>query len=146
MTSISDSPLLVDRIVADVERWPGVETEPHRFGGVEFSLGPREVGHVHRQGLVDINYPRRIRDALLDADETGEHHVVPDSGWTTFRVGTEADVERALRLLRISYLYLAATLSKTSRAPDDVREVDVADELDALDVSPAIRDAFDRIL
>jgi hypothetical protein len=27
--------------------WPGVTVEPHRFGGIEFREGRREIGHLH---------------------------------------------------------------------------------------------------
>jgi hypothetical protein len=32
------------RIAAAVMAWPGVERAPHRFGGIEFRLGKRELG------------------------------------------------------------------------------------------------------
>jgi Family of unknown function (DUF5519) len=32
-----------EQIAATVESWPGVEAAPHRFGGVEFRLGRREL-------------------------------------------------------------------------------------------------------
>ncbi len=35
------------RISAIVGSWPDVEVGAHRFGGVEFRLGRRELGHLH---------------------------------------------------------------------------------------------------
>ena len=44
--------------------WPGVEAHPHRFGGVEYLLGARELGHIHGDHLVDIPFPTRVRDEV----------------------------------------------------------------------------------
>jgi Family of unknown function (DUF5519) len=50
-----------------VSSWPGVESRAHRFGGVEYRLGSREIGHVHGDFLVDIPFPKRVRDELVAA-------------------------------------------------------------------------------
>ena len=53
-----------ERMTALVKRasaWPGVSTREHRFGGVEFRLGTREIGHVHDFGIVDIPFTVKIR-------------------------------------------------------------------------------------
>ncbi len=92
-----------DRIAA----WPHVSVHPHRFGGREFRYGKAEVGHVHAGGVVDIPFPRSIRDALLAGGLAEEHHWVPNSGWITFRVRSEADFEHALWLMRLSYVRYA---------------------------------------
>ncbi|WP_224269175.1 luciferase family protein [Haloprofundus salinisoli] len=137
---------LVDRLTADAATWPGIEVAPHRFDGSEFSLGPREVGHVHRFGILDINYPKRLRDALVEDGRTGDHHVVPDSGWTTFRIRTDADVDAARWLLRLSYLYHVATLRQRPEFAETFGDVDVAAELDAMELSSRVRDIFGGVL
>ncbi|WP_224449895.1 luciferase family protein [Haloprofundus salilacus] len=137
---------LVDRVTADASTWPGIEVNPHRFDGSEFTLGPREIGHVHRFGILDINYPKRLRDALVDEGRTGEHHVVPDSGWTTFRLRTDADVDDARWLLRLSYLYHAATLRRRPEIAAAVGEIDVESELEAMGPSARVREIFDGVL
>ena len=38
----------------------GVKSETHRFGGTEYKLGKREIGHVHGDYLVDIPFPMKI--------------------------------------------------------------------------------------
>jgi Luciferase len=57
--------------------WPEVEQAPHRFGGVEFRLGTRELGHIHGDALVDVPFPRRVRDELVAAGRARAHHVLP---------------------------------------------------------------------
>ena len=36
-----------DRITKAVTAWEGVSVKPHRFGGVEYAIGKREIGHIH---------------------------------------------------------------------------------------------------
>jgi hypothetical protein len=92
-----------DQIRQAALQWPGVTAHPHRFGGTEFRLGTREIGHVHGDWLVDIPFPTKIRDEIVAAGEAEPHHVLPETGWISRFVREEADVERAVRLLRRSY-------------------------------------------
>src|SRR5262245_14561390 len=66
-----------------------------------------EVGHVHTNGVVDIPFPRSVRDALVEDRLAEEHHWVPNSGWITFRIRSEQDFDHALWLMRLSYLRYA---------------------------------------
>jgi len=91
------------RIESEVSRWDGVSTGSHRFGGVEFLLGHREIGHVHGDALVDVPLPKPVRDELVASAQAEPHHVLPDSGWVSVRLHTPGDVERALWILRRSY-------------------------------------------
>ncbi len=92
-----------DRIAAEVLSWDGVTAAPHRFGGVEFKLGQRELGHLHGDRLADLPFPRRVRDELVAAGRAEPHHVLPDTGWVSFRISGEGDVPRVLELFRLSY-------------------------------------------
>src|SRR5216684_3715917 len=88
----------------EVSRWPDISVHPHRFCGREFRFGSAEVGHVHTGGIVDIPFPRSVRDALLSEGLAEEHRWVPNSGWITFHICSEEDLKRALWLMRLSYL------------------------------------------
>ena len=67
------------QIRAEVDSWEGITSAPHRFGGVEFRLGKREIGHVHGDSLVDVPLPKKVRDELVEAGEADPHHVLPQS-------------------------------------------------------------------
>ena len=118
------------RITEAATSWPdpassagrAVEAVPHRFGGTEFRLGTREIGHVHGDHLVDIPFPKRVRDEVVAAGEAEPHHVLPESGWVSFYLRTAEDVERAIALLRRSYDLAAEKPSRTS-APKPTRAV-----------------------
>jgi Family of unknown function (DUF5519) len=90
-----------------VSAWSHISFHPHRFGGTEFRFGNAEVGHVHTGGIVDIPFPRSIHDVLLAEGLAQQHRWVPNSGWITFRISSEADIEHALWLMRLSYLRYA---------------------------------------
>jgi hypothetical protein len=91
------------KIAQVVLSWPGVTSAPHRFAGVEFLLGRRELGHLHGGRLADLPFPRAVRDELVTAGKAMPHHVLPDSGWVSFRLREADDVERAIALFRLSY-------------------------------------------
>lgn len=86
-----------------VLEWSGVSAQPHRFGGVEFNLGRREIGHIHGDSLVDIPFPKKVRDEIVAAGRAQPHHLLPESGWVSFYLRQTEDVEQAIDLLRTSY-------------------------------------------
>ena len=83
--------------------WPGVSAGSHRFGGTEYRLGKRELGHVHGDYLIDIPFPKPVRNELIEAGLAEPHHVLPQSCWVSFYIKAPADVDRAIGLLRRSY-------------------------------------------
>ena len=90
-------------IKTTVSAWKGITAHAHRFGGTEYRLGDREIGHVHGDGLVDIPFPTKVRNEIVAAGQAEPHHVLPDSGWVSFYIRAAEDVERAIALLRRSY-------------------------------------------
>jgi hypothetical protein len=83
--------------------WVGVTAQPHRFGGTEYRLGRREIGHIHGDHLVDIPFPKSIRNELVAAGQAEPHHILPKSGWISFYIKQSDQVESAIALLRRSY-------------------------------------------
>lgn len=92
-----------ERIQAVATSWPEVSSHPHRFGGTEFNIGKREIGHMHGDGLVDIPFPSKVRDELVSSGRAQPHHILPDTGWVSFYLREPADIDRAIELLRMSY-------------------------------------------
>jgi hypothetical protein len=39
--------IVLEKIKKEVLSWPGVTVGQHRFGGIEFLLNKREMGHIH---------------------------------------------------------------------------------------------------
>jgi hypothetical protein len=92
-----------ERITKTVTAWEGVSVKPHRFGGVEYAIGKREIGHIHGDHLVDIPFPKKVHDEIVAAGRAGPHHVLPDSSWVSFYLRREGDVEYAIELLQESF-------------------------------------------
>jgi Family of unknown function (DUF5519) len=122
----------------EVSTWPQVSVHAHRFGGREFRFGSAEVGHVHMGGIVDIPFPRSIRDALLADGLAEEHRWVPNSGWTTFRIRSEHGLGHALWLLRLSYLRYALKTAADRHGMFDR-------ESEALKLSPRLKSLIEPI-
>jgi Luciferase len=114
-----------EAVEQELSCWPNVSVHPHRFGGREFRFGSAEIGHIHPGMVVDIPFPRSVRDALLADGLAEEHHWVPNSGWITFRISSEQDFKHGLWLMRLSYLRYSL---KTSSDPRTLLERE-ADEL-----------------
>jgi len=131
----------VDQIIEQVSAWPGIRAEPHRFGGVEFDLAGREVGHIHRNGMVDIPFNTAIRNQLLAERKAEPHHILGDSGWITFYMHADSDVPNVLWLFRLAYLF--QVIRGRNRTAGLVA---VEHELETLRLSDPLRAVFDDLL
>jgi Luciferase len=105
------------RISAAVGSWPEVSVGAHRFGGVEFRLGRRELGHLHGDSHADIAFPRKVRDELVASGRALPHRAIPDSGWISVPVDSEDGVERAIDLFRMAYDRARAARARSQSAP-----------------------------
>ena len=122
-----------------ISSWHEVSVHPHRFGGREYRFRAAEIGHIHVGGIVDIPFTCSIHDALLSEGRAEEHHWVPNSGWITFRVRREPDLNHVLWLMRLSYLRYAL---KTATDPFKVFE----QESEQLCLSPRIKALLELFL
>jgi hypothetical protein len=84
------------RITREVGSWEGVTVHPHRFGGVEFRLGKRELGHLH-DSWADLPFTARIREMLVETGRAAPHRFGV-KGW----VSADLDDE-TVELFRLSY-------------------------------------------
>jgi hypothetical protein len=127
------------RLEDEVSVWPQISVHPHRFAGREFRFGSAEVGHVHTGGIVDIPFPRSVRDALLAEGLAEGHRWVPNSGWITFHVRSDEDLKHALWLMRLSYLRY---LLKSATDPRKLLE----QESERLHLSPQFRSLLEPLV
>ena len=109
------------RVSAIVGSWPDVEVATHRFGGIEFRLGRRELGHLHGDSHADIAFPRRVRDELVAGGRALPHRAIPDSGW----VSVPSTAETASSAPSRSFGWRTTALARQRygrKAPHDTRE------------------------
>jgi hypothetical protein len=94
---------------------------------------------VHTGGIVDIPFTRAVHDVLLERSLAQEHRWVPGSGWVTFRIRTDQDLDHALWLFRLSYLRYAL---RTASDPQAFLE----EESERLHLSSQFRSLFEQHL
>jgi Luciferase len=90
-------------ILKEIKSLEGVIILPHRFGGIEFKLVRRELGHLHGNHILDIPFPLKIKEKLIEENRVKPHHILPKSGWISFYINNEEDVKEAVKLLKLSY-------------------------------------------
>ncbi len=94
---------IAEQIEREVGSWEGVTTVEHRFGGIEFRLGRRELGHLHGARWADLRFQKGIRDMLVDTGRAQPHHVLPHTGWVSKQIRTDEDAAEVIELFRLSY-------------------------------------------
>jgi hypothetical protein len=97
-----DDPITA-QIAREVAAWDGVTVQPHRFGGIEFRVGRRELGHLHGNHLADLPFPVRVRDRLIAEGTARPHHILPDSGWVSVDIRDVSDVPAVIELFRLNF-------------------------------------------
>jgi hypothetical protein len=95
--------LIQEKISKEILSWPGVTTGSHRFGGTEFRVGKREMGHIHGDKLADLPFPMQVRNELIKSGRASPHHVLPESGWVSKWIRSEEDISEVVELFRMQY-------------------------------------------
>jgi hypothetical protein len=99
---------IIERIKKEILSWPNVTAEPHRFGGIEFRVNKREMGHIHGESVADLPFPMKIRDHLVSSGRVSPHHVLPNSGWISYWINQdkeqqENEVSEVVDLFKMRY-------------------------------------------
>jgi hypothetical protein len=92
-----------ERIRVELLTWPGVSAEPHRFGGIEYTYGRKELGHVHGDRLADLPFPKATHDQLIAAGRAEAHHVLPQTGWVSRWIESDDEAPDVIALFRLNY-------------------------------------------
>jgi hypothetical protein len=91
-----------DRIHDEVTSWPGVKAGPGAFGSLSFTLGKREIGHLHGDHAAHFAFPKQVRAVLLEQRRVVPHPVA-SPGLAARRIESEADVGDVIELMRLNY-------------------------------------------
>jgi hypothetical protein len=95
---------ILENIEKEILAWPYVTAETHKFGGIEFRLNKREMGHIHGERVADLPFPMKIRNELVNSGSASPHHVLPQSGWVSYWIDKgEEDIQAVIKLFRIRY-------------------------------------------
>jgi Family of unknown function (DUF5519)/Metallo-beta-lactamase superfamily len=103
--SLTASPLTASqRITEEVTSWPGVEAGPGRRGEFAFTLGRRELGHLHGDHAFHGGFPRDVWKELFDQGRIDYHPVFPGKpGFASRKIENEEDVREVIELIRLNY-------------------------------------------
>jgi hypothetical protein len=95
-----------DELLATIERevlgWPGVSKDPDRPHVALYRFGRRQIGHVHRDGVADLTFPRAVHDELI-SDGLAQPHRGGFPAVVSYRIRSREDVSGAVDLFRKSY-------------------------------------------
>lgn len=94
---------LSQRITEAVLTLDGVTSAPHRFGGVEFNIGTREVGHLHGDRMADLPFPKRVPDRLVAEGKAQPHHLLHDTNWVSYYLHDESDIAPVIALFTLNH-------------------------------------------
>jgi hypothetical protein len=93
-----------EHITREVTSWPGVEAGPGRRGEFAFTVGGREIGHLHGDRAAHFGFPRDVGAQLREAGRVGPHPVNPYSTKMAARaIDGDADVADVIALMRLNY-------------------------------------------
>jgi hypothetical protein len=101
-----------DQVMAQLERevlsWQGVSKETRGTDvtpGIDVTiywLGKRQIGHVHHDGVADLQFPRALHDELIAAGRA-EPHRGGFAAVVSYDMRRIEDVPGAVDLFRMSY-------------------------------------------
>jgi hypothetical protein len=93
-----------ERITEEVGSWPGVTAGPGRRGEFAFTIGGREIGHLHGDHAAHFGFPKDVWASLFDKGRIDYHPVFPGKpGFGARRIVTDADVDDVITLMRLNY-------------------------------------------
>ena len=98
---MNDEPLA--QVEREVTSWPGVTTGGTGRGGLQFSYGRVELGHLHGSSFADLPFPKKVRDELIAQGRASVHDPLHNSGWVRRRMDASGDVEAVIGLFRMNY-------------------------------------------
>jgi hypothetical protein len=93
----------MDEIERKVLSWEGTSLKIHKYGGIQFDVNDKEIGHIHSNGLLDVLLKREIKAQLIKEGRVENHHTFGQSGWISFHIKNEQDKKYAIELLEYSY-------------------------------------------
>jgi len=96
------------RITEAVISWPGVTAGTGRRGEWSFSVGKRELGHLHGDHAAHFSFPKQLWTQLVERGQITDHPAFPGRiGLGARRIENDADVRDVIDLLRLNYERLA---------------------------------------
>jgi hypothetical protein len=91
-------------ITDEVTSWPGVEAGVGSRGEFAFTVGRREIGHLHGDRMAHFGFPKDVWTGLFAQKRIDYHPVFPGRpGFGARTIENEADVRDVIELMRLNY-------------------------------------------
>lgn len=132
-------------IVSRVSEWDGVSVVEKNSGTTEFRFQADDFGHIDPDGSLDLPLSVAMREALVASGRTQLHPVYKKTGWTTYMIRDEGDVDEAVSLLRLAYVYYVLHTAQDEGKESLADDVDLEAELDAFEADEDVRTAMTAI-
>jgi hypothetical protein len=111
-------PTASQQITAELTSWPGVKAGPGKRGEFAFTLGHRQIGHLHGDHAAHFSFPKEVWAELIAQGRVVPHPVFPDAqGPAARRIESQADVRDVIELLRLNYDRAVARHGLPAEAP-----------------------------
>jgi MFS family permease len=94
---------ITENIKHEILSWPGVTSNPYYFGGIEFRINKRDMGHIHGDKLADLPFPIEIRKDLIASGKALPHIIYPESMWVSYFIRSEEDAPKIVDLFQMQY-------------------------------------------
>ena len=92
------------QITEEVTSWPGVEAGPGPRGEFAFTVGRREIGHLHGDRVAHFGFPRAVWHELFAQERITHHPVFPGKpGFGARAIRDHDDVRDVIALMRLNY-------------------------------------------
>jgi MFS family permease len=95
--------IITENIKKEILSWPGVTSNPYHYGGIEFRVDKRDLGHIHGHKLADLPFPIEIRKQLIASGKALPHIIYPESKWVSYIIHNEEDIPKVVDLFRLQY-------------------------------------------
>lgn len=91
-------------ITAEVTSWPGVEAGFGDRSEFAFTVGRKEIGHLHGNRVAHLGFPKQVWVELFEQGRIDYHPVFPGRpGYASRAIETKDDVRDVIALLRLNY-------------------------------------------
>lgn len=101
---MSTEPTASQQITDEVTSWPGVEAGIGRRGEWAFTVGRREIGHLHGDHAAHFSFPKAVWAQLSEQGRITDHPVFPGRVGPAARgIRDESDIRDVIELLRLNY-------------------------------------------
>jgi hypothetical protein len=93
-----------EQITTEVTSWAGVSAGPGRRGEFAFTVGRKEIGHLHGDRVAHFGFPKGVWHELFDQGRIDYHPVFPGKpGFGARAIRSDDDVRDVIAILRLNY-------------------------------------------